>query len=261
MRGAGSYVVAPPSEHPDGGRYKWLTRLVALADVPQLKVERTGFNREWSVTKRGSLCSLRPLSPLSPLCTRKGIRKNYDTIPETALKAIEATLPTKRVKRHRAIFELTRWLQGDTEFSDVNILDLKPIVREWHRRALPNIATKEFEETWIDFLDGWERVRTPIGSGILPDAMKRVEELPLPTVAMQFDNPQLRRLVALCRELQQGMGDAPFYLACRTPVDFLKGILHKQINRWLNLLVAEGILSIAVENTEFEARRYRYHGD
>lgn len=77
---------------------------------------------------------------------------------------------------------------------------------------------------------------------------------------MQFEGKEIRRLVALCRELHKSAGDAPFFLACRVPEKWLE-VQHTKINRWLNLFVVEGILSIVTPGTKTEATRYRYHGD
>lgn len=266
LRGAGSYVVAPPSEHPEGGAYEWKIPLVSLEDVPLLEVDETGFNRKWGKTDRGSLGSLGSLCTPAPLSTpvlvssQAPLRRNYETIPERVKEAIHSALPGTGFKRHRAIFELARWFRGSAEFRDVDPRDLKPFVREWHRLALSEISTKAFEETWIDFLDGWKKVKSPISSGSLHTAMSRADELPLPEVAMQFDGLEIRRLVALCRELQKSAGDAPFFLACRVPEKWLE-VQHTKINRWLNHLVGEGILSIVTPGTKTEATRYRYHGD
>lgn len=46
---------------------------------------------------------------------------------------------------------------------------------------------------------------------VVDNALRR-----LPAVAERYEQPELRLLVSLCRELQRATGDGPFYLAVRT---------------------------------------------
>lgn len=47
LRARGQYVVAPPSIHPRGHRYRWGRGFETLADVPALTLEQSGFARCW----------------------------------------------------------------------------------------------------------------------------------------------------------------------------------------------------------------------
>ena len=82
----------------------------------------------------------------------------------------------------------------------------------------------------------------------------------LPRAAEKYRNLPLRRLVLLCRQLQQTSGDQPFFLGCRTAGELL-GINHVLAAKFLKLLVCEHILSIALAGTTKKATRYRYLGD
>ena len=80
-----------------------------------------------------------------------------------------------------------------------------------------------------------------------------------PTAAMPYDQPKLRLLVALCRELQREAGDRPFYLSVRT-VEELIGVSKSQAGRWLNGLVLHQVLERISRGDliKRKAAEYRY---
>ena len=73
------------------------------------------------------------------------------------------------------------------------------------------------------------------------------------------DDVLVRRLTALCRELQRAAGAGPFYLSCHTAGRLL-GADPKSANRWLFFLEDEGILQTVEKgsNRTQRATRYRY---
>ncbi|MFH1920110.1 MAG: hypothetical protein ABIP48_09530 [Planctomycetota bacterium] len=84
----------------------------------------------------------------------------------------------------------------------------------------------------------------------------------VPEVAMRYDQPELRLLVALCRELQRHAGNGTFFLATRTAGE-LVGVSRQQASRWLRLLVYDSILNL-VNRGDRRGRRaseFRYLGD
>lgn len=83
----------------------------------------------------------------------------------------------------------------------------------------------------------------------------------LPDVAGDYEQSEVQLQVGLCRELQRGAGDRPFYLSCRGAGRLL-GVTHVQASRWLYLLVVDGVLE-EVEKGDVKKRRasqYRYLG-
>jgi hypothetical protein len=139
------------------------------------------------------------------------------------------------------VFELARALKGEPAVCDADPGDLRPIVRLWHELALPVIGTKPFEETWIDFLLAWPKVKYPKGAGPMDVMFERAKVSKPPEEAMRYRLPQIRMLVSLCRELQRHAGDAPFYLGCRTAGRLLD-VDHTTAWRYLFLLKSEGVL-------------------
>jgi hypothetical protein len=146
--------------------------------------------------------------------------------------------------------------------TDADPKAFRSVVREWHRQALPNIRTKEFEETWIDFLKAWSKIRHKIGDQPIQQAFRRAVESDLPLVALQQypDNQRIQFLVALCRELQEDAGDQPFFLACRT-VASLFDVAPMTASRWLFLLESDEIIETVIKGTfaaNRRATRFRY---
>jgi hypothetical protein len=114
-------------------------------------------------------------------------------------------------------------------------------------------------ETRIDFLKAWPRVKFPKGKEPMSDIVSRARLAPLLPEAAGYEQEGLRFLVALCRELQRSAGDGAFYLSCRTAGRLL-GVDHTTANRWMFLLVQDGILEpVAIGSTAtWRASRFRY---
>ncbi len=125
---------------------------------------------------------------------------------------------------------------------------------------LPYIATKDFDESWVDFVNAWVNVKFPAGQEPIRMVYQQAVSHGLPLAAGRYSADSLCRLVALCRELQCVAGDAPFYLACRTAGELL-GITHVLASKWLRLLVLDKILEITTPGSQRHATRYRYLGD
>jgi hypothetical protein len=132
-------------------------------------------------------------------------------------------------------------------------------------RAVPAIRTEPFEETWIDFLRAWPRVRFPRGAEPMTGIVERAQRAEPPACAAGFEQPQLRLLAALCRELQRAAGASPFYLSCRTAARVL-GLAngrgepdHVKAWRWLFLLAEVGILREVEKGQAAKRRATRWH--
>ncbi len=251
LRGRG-YCVLPPSVHPNGMQYKWLHAL-PNGSLPELDpfacglADRVTEHTEHSEQTDSIWC----------VCEFAITDKNALAQIESA---IETTLPACPGERNRSVFSFVRALKAIAAVSEADPTQLRPLVREWHRRALRVIQTKPFEETWLDFLIAWDRVRLAAGQTpmtLLEAAMRH----PFPAVASRYEQEPLRRLIVLCRELQRLSGSAPFFLACRIAGTIL-GVDHNTAARWLRLLVLDGVLHEVAKGGEARtarrASRYRY---
>ncbi len=247
LRGKGGYCLLPPSVHPDGSIYQWVNPLVN-GNLIFIEPELAGFIPDnIDVTEQSE-----QTEQIEAIVCDRDIEK-----------AITATLPQEFRTRNRQIFEFARVIKSLPQFSDADPKRFRSVVVEWHKRALPKIRTKEFEETWIDFLKAWPRIKYKKGEEPIMKIFESAIQLEPPQIAVEKypDHSKLKILVSLCRELQQAAGRGPFYLSARTTRKLLD-ISPMQASRWLFLLVSDRILQIdtkgGMAETVRKATRYRY---
>ena len=254
---SGHYCLLPPSRHPDGHEYRWL---IELPDGPLpliADVRAAGFlgigpgatedyrdnlgrqrNTEAIIGER-SVDSDDSVGSGALCCMTDTLGE--DELPTRIESAIFASLPTGPGRRNSQVMVLARALKGVAELADAPAQSLREYVRRWHEQALPVIGTQPFEETWIDFLRAWPRAKFPLGGEPIRQVFEAAKRAAIPSIAMQYEQPQLRLLVALCRQLQLVAGDQPFFLSCRTAGSLL-GVDHTTAWRWLFLLKEDGLL-------------------
>jgi hypothetical protein len=278
---AGGYVLAPPSVHPSGEDYRWLwnNRSVPfLRDLPGsglVSAER-GRPGAWVDKKPKPTQPTHGLSPLDPpassapscvLCVNPADQMppsngSAQRIDSSIEKAITSTLPDGPTRREKMLFNFARALKAIPALANQPAQALREQVREWHRRALPFIGTKEFDETWFAFLRAWDRVKFPSGQSPAAIAIAAVGAMPVPKCAECYESQGVRLLVSICRELQRLSGDAPFFLS--------SGFAAKQLDvtkttawKWLDGLVADGVLQVIEIGTlrGRKATTWRYLGD
>ena len=94
-----------------------------------------------------------------------------------------------------------------------------------------------YEDLRFDFCDKLEKVRVPLGQDFVEAAWHAAFLYPYPPEADQFQQEEIKRLVALCYQLQMASLEDCFYLSCRYAQKLFK---LKQANvgaRWLRGLV------------------------
>lgn len=261
LRGGG-YCLLPPSKHPEGTAYCWLIPLPdELPFIPDLQA--AGFLDSFSATEstRDNRDNGEQQRSTEVIELIERVSPNWLDLGgcEDAKRAIIESLPTGPGKRNQQVFKLARALKAIPPLQDAHGKDLEPFVRLWHEQAKPVIRTQPFEETFIDFLRAWPKVKFPKGAEPMSQIFAAAVNAEVPPVAMRYEQEQLRLLVALCRELQRAAGEGPFYLACRTAGRLL-GVDHTTAWRWLFLLQEEGILKVMSKGSQAtgKANRYRY---
>jgi hypothetical protein len=250
LRASGCYCLAPPSLHPSGELYRWT---ITLPD--------------------GALPILNPIE--SGLCNRANTasadhgadRDDGDNRPppllvssapallSAVLHALERTLPHRAGERNRQLFDLARRLKAIMPNTAPN--ELRPIIGEWHRRALPVIGTKPFLETWADFIVAWARVKYPAGQSPVDVAFARASAATPPAKAVELYPGQtgILLLASLCRELQAGARE--LFLDVRTAGRLLN-VDHSTAWRWLKVLCADGILRAGEVGSKATRRASRF---
>ncbi len=276
LRGAG-YCLLPPSRHPDGPVYTWLIPLPAgpLPFVEDVHAARffdsaphATETTERTEDNRGLLRKTEAIGTFGFFAAttqdKKGPVPSSTEIEPDIERAILASLPTGPGRRNRQVFELARALKAIPRLADAPVDTLEPLVRRWHHVGVTKkvIATEPFEETWIDLLRAWPKVRFPKGAEPMAAIFEQSKQEPLPRAAQKYERPEFRLLVGLCRELQRASGDEPFFLACRTAGRLL-GVRHETAWRWLFLLDHDGVIKEVEkgDGARRRASRFRYLAD
>jgi hypothetical protein len=277
---SGHYCLLPPSVHPSGSIYHWIVSLPDgplpfIADVcaagllPNYATERTEESRgEQRITEaiKSGEGEQADHPPNCPVLSVAGAEEKDGGDAEIE-RAICGAIPKRTGQRNRQVFELARALKAIPRLADAPADAIEPYVRRWHKIGLERgtIGTVPFDETRIDFLNAWPKVRFPKGNGPLAASLARAKSLPPPTVAQRYDTSGLRLLVALCRELARASGGKSFFLACRTAAELLElgENAHMTTWRWLRLLVHDHVLEIVDPGNRGKRRaaRYRYLAD
>jgi len=263
LRSSSGYCMLPPSVHPSGATYEWIIPPTA-ENLLFLDPIEAGFLPEYQGKVTESTEMTENTSP--PNMSSVVSVVSVFSVTQEVDKAIRETLPGEYGTRNKKLFEFARTLKSLPQFEDVNPMDLRAIVYEWHRRALPHIRTKEREETWGDFLKAWPQVKYPRGKDVVGLAFDKAKRMEPPKIAVERfpTHKKLQILVAACRNLQQQAAEKPFFLACRT-IGRLLDVSHKQAAKWLFLLEAESILEVVkkggTRDGPRKATRFRYRGD
>jgi len=179
------YVVLPPSHHPSGVRYEWMSGIPSsIRDFPLLSRAASGFccftHTQSEIPNANATESIslqeEPFRDAGP--DPHQINKLYcvtgmNVRPSDSLGGrdgsvndiLDLTRPSRQGTRHHCLFRLARRLKGSPTFAHKPASEMEPIVRGWFQRALPYIGTKEYKVTWTDFCYMWERITTPIHTG------------------------------------------------------------------------------------------------
>lgn len=251
LRGKGGYCLLPPSIHPSGYEYQWVNPL-HNGNLLAIDPELAGFiPNNTDVTERAERTD-----------ENRGELKEI-LVCWSIEEAIKKTLPKEIHTRHRKIFDFGRELKSMPEYTEADPKAFRSVVERWHKKALPRIETKEFEETWIDFLKGWTKVKWKIGESPMAQIFETAIQLEPPKIAAEKypDHSKLKILASLCRELQRAAGKNPFFLTVRTGARLLS-VKPMTISRWLFLLESDGILRTVEKGGTTEnprkATRFRY---
>lgn len=166
-------------------------------------------------------------------------------------------LPTGEDERNRCIFELARRIKG--ERPNATREELRGIMQEWRRLALPAIATKPFSVSWADFERAWRSVKHPHGD-TLRAALEGVNlQAPLPEHFSTLGYGEHEApLLHVCIALQAHAGNAPFFIGARTAAELLGHRDHSTAAAMLRAFVADGALELVKAGSGKVASRYRF---
>lgn len=169
--------------------------------------------------------------------------------------------------RH-GVFTFGRELQAIPGQAQASLEDLRPLVARWHQAA-QKAATKAqsdlwgFEDTWVLFVEGWGRIKHPVGDGIMDRLWREADRPDVPDLAPPEFSHDYRRLAKFCwvlqREASQPSEWGPvFFLSCREAARLAGlGEDFKKAARWLRALTLDGVLELRKQGTRGKASVYQ----
>ncbi|MCQ9373271.1 hypothetical protein NMQ14_03300 [Methyloversatilis sp. XJ19-13] len=166
------------------------------------------------------------------------------------------TLPNSEGERNRRLFDLARWAKG--RCPDATRSELRVLVQEWHRLALPVIGTRDFGTTWADFLRGYEAVRQPHGATLqtILGWIDFAAPTPPHIAALGYGDAG-NRLIRICEALQAHAGEAPFFISARQAGELI-GMHFTDASKMLSALVADGVIELIQRGAGKVASRYKF---
>jgi hypothetical protein len=130
----------------------------------------------------------------------------------------------------------------------------------WWSAARPLLPPDANHDEWrFDFEDTFAKTHAPLGSNSLEEAIRRADASPPPPQAADYTSPKLKRLVAVCYQLQLLQDKSPFFLGVRAAAKIggAKGL--PQASAWLAGLVRDGVLIEVEKGTRKRATRFRFN--
>jgi hypothetical protein len=159
---------------------------------------------------------------------------------------------TKPGQRHTKLFQLARWLMA--ELPNPNEALLRLYVQEWHKRFVVNMNTKDFDVTWLEFVNSWKHIRYPMGE-VLDHAVNNPFPLPAWMSGHRL-GAFVDELLGVCLRLAAKSPDGIFFLASRPLAEKL-GCSHQFVQTNLNGLVRYGYLELIYKGHTGRASEYR----
>jgi hypothetical protein len=156
---------------------------------------------------------------------------------------------------NRPLFMLAHKIRGfEEEQASMFSLDvITEIVRRWQSRNQHNL--EDNHDYLMEFLDKLSLVRHPKGRALV-NAFVAAKRLPPPkqTTGLSRD---VQLLACLCRELQRGAGENPFFLDGRSAAKVI-GLRHETVASWLRALQRLWVIKLETKGRRGFASRYRY---
>lgn len=155
-------------------------------------------------------------------------------------------------QRNLACFELARWVKAYAP--NASLSDLRAFVSRWHQHNLPNMQTKEFDETWVEFLYNLQHVNFPFGQSI-SDVLS---DLPMLPVELQDHGLGAKAtfLLQLCLGLARRSDDGVFFLSGHVAANHLE-CSAQWTYKLLSLFVDRGYLELLSKGVRTRASEYR----
>jgi hypothetical protein len=253
LRGERAYSVLPPSLHPAGKRYIWITAGPEIRMT--LDPDAAGLTRPWCPDIPELLPEQREQRNRESESRRNGdpeeVRESADAETERTpalplAELIRRALPESEHQNHRSLFLLARGVKALERAAgkEWTLRDLEKLAfAPWYEQNRHLRPEQTREQYLAEFLLGYDLVRLPLGDGVIEATWAKAATLEPPPAARQFVSPDLQRVVTWCYLLQGVAGDAPFFLSVRTLQGKLGLGSPQRASAILRRLVDAGILA------------------
>ena len=265
--------------HPNGHAYQMLNKAkpvpVNFADIvwppeisnppatPQWTEEHISHSASSaaSAPSVASAPSESSVTSASSAASASSVHSDWVFSIRTVEDALRVAMPDRVHENNHCLFILARAVKAlEMQGAIFAPKELVSVFNRWHAAAARFLRPGLSKEDYLtEFLSACHRAKYPLGSlNTIPKAWALAQKNSLPPAAFQFENPQLRLLVALCRELQIINGDKPFYLSSRTCKDLFGHASHTTAAKWLDTLCTLKILKKVKKGDAKRASRYHY---
>jgi len=132
----------------------------------------------------------------------------------------------------------------------------------WWNAAKPQLPPDaDFDEWRFCFELAYTHARTPLGANHLKEAIRRADSEAAPSLANRYTSPKIKRLLAVCYQLQTCVGDGDFFLSVRDAARILDEKQLKKASAILAGLVRDGVLQEINKGTpgSGKATRFRFN--
>lgn len=196
----------------------------------------------------------------SPSLSASHLQKKQMTQQSSSVSSVSsvgsAFIPDSVGQRNKRLFEFARYLKGTRP--DATKSEIREIIVDWHRQALPNIGTSDFSESWGDFQRAWDSVKHPFGSVLnrILGEIDMIDDLPESLAKLGYGEKTIL-LCRICRQLQKNAGDDPFFISARQAGELI-GLHFTDASKVLYALVADDVLRLVKRGAGNQASRYHY---
>jgi hypothetical protein len=191
-------------------------------------------------------------------------KPEFSAVRDIALEFAKE-IDTGNLAEWQLCFRLAKRLRGLSEFVSKDVFELRPALEIFCETLstegignFVDFSSEAIEERWIEFLDAWEKVRIPDGTGPLEVAFARAKwRRIVPTFHISEDFSQI---LSTAFHLQQLQGSEPILL----PVEHVGKLLERDkmhASRIVQMLVRLGFLEVVDPNFSYKrgrAKRYRF---
>ena len=270
LRGIGGYIIAPPSVHHTGTRYRWTIPLPP-GQVPEYDMDLLEFDRSW-------LCTESPKSQKCTEDTEVAEVTNVTKVPDVpdcpgsrclneggldVESVIRPAIVTEQNTSNTRLFTLAGSVKSEEKRLGRNLTEgeLQQVFGAWYEKSLPYLREDQNRDEYeMEFMRALDCRKYDLGAKVLPMTFAAATKTAPPKAALRWIDPSIRLLAAWTRELQRYTNTEPFYLSSHQAAHFLGHKTHTKAYTWLRALASPriGILKIVQAGTTKRATRFRY---